>query len=27
MTGEDRNRLYAEWTDAVQRCMGWAKGK
>jgi glycerol kinase len=27
MSGEDRNRLYAEWTDAVQRCMGWAKGK
>jgi glycerol kinase len=25
MSTEDRNRLYAEWTKAVKRCMGWAE--
>ena len=25
MTSEQRDRLYAEWTEAVRRSMGWAK--
>jgi glycerol kinase len=25
MDDETRNRLYGEWTEAVHRCMGWAK--
>lgn len=25
MPAEERNRLYAEWTKAVKRCMGWAE--
>ena len=24
MAAHDRNRLYAEWTKAIKRCMGWA---
>lgn len=26
MPAEERERLYAEWTRAVKRCMGWAQG-
>ena len=25
MSAEERERLYGEWTEAVKRCMGWAK--
>jgi glycerol kinase len=25
MGAEERDRLYAEWTEAVRRSMGWAK--
>ena len=25
MDDELRDRLYGEWTEAVHRCMGWAK--
>jgi len=25
MNGQTRNQLYGEWTEAVHRCMGWAK--
>ncbi len=25
MAAQERERLYGEWTEAVKRCMGWAK--